>query len=169
TTDHKRVGVRYIVTSFGFFILAGLNAGLMRLQLARPENHIVEPDRYDQLFTVHGTAMMFLFAVPMMNALGIYFVPLMVGARNIAFPRLNAFGYWVYLIGGCLLFGALYLNTAPDTGWFAYVPLSGPAYSPGKRVDIWAQMVTFTEIAALVASVEVIVTVFEDRAPWMSL
>src|SRR6266487_2348451 len=93
TTDHKRVGLRYIITSFVFFVLAGLDAGVMRLQLARPENHIVGPDRYDQLFTVHGTAMMFLFAVPMMGALGLYFVPLMVGARNIAFPRLNAFGY----------------------------------------------------------------------------
>jgi len=169
TTDHKRVGLRYIITSFAFFILAGLNAGLMRLQLARPESHIVGPDRYDQLFTVHGTAMMFLFAVPMMTALGLYFVPLMVGARNIAFPRLNAFGYWTYLIGGCLLFGALYLNTGPDTGWFAYVPLSGPAFSPGKRVDIWAQMVTFTEIAALVGAIEIIVTVFKNRAPGMSL
>ncbi len=169
TTDHKRIGLRYILTAFIFFILAGLNAGLMRLQLARPESHIVGPDLYGQLFTVHGTAMMFLFAVPMMTALGIYFVPLMIGARNVAFPRLNAFGYWVYLIGGCLLFGALYLNTAPDTGWFAYVPLSGPAYSPAKRVDIWAQLITFTEIAGLVAAVEIIVTVFKNRAPGMSL
>ncbi len=169
TTDHKRIGLRYILTAFIFFILAGLNAGLMRLQLAWPESHIVGPDRYGQLFTVHGTAMMFLFAVPMMTALGIYFVPLMIGARNVAFPRLNAFGYWVYLIGGCLLFGALYLNTAPDTGWFAYVPLSGPAYSPAKRVDIWAQLITFTEIAGLVAAVEIIVTVFKNRAPGMSL
>ncbi|HEU4699150.1 MAG TPA: cytochrome c oxidase subunit I [Gemmatimonadales bacterium] len=169
TTDHKRIGLRYIITAFVFFLLAGLNAALMRLQLARPESHIVGPDRYDQLFTTHGTAMMFLFAVPMVIALGLYFVPLMIGARNVAFPRLNAYGYYTYLIGGILLFVQLYLNSGPDTGWFAYVPLSGPQFSPGKRVDTWAQMVTFTEIAGLVGAVEIIVTVFKNRAPGMSL
>ncbi len=94
--------------------------------------------------------MMFLFAVPIMTAMGLYFVPLMVGTRNVAFPRLNAFGYWTYLVGVVFLYVSLFANTGPDTGWFAYVPLSGPAYSPGHRVDVWAQVVTFTEIAALV-------------------
>ena len=169
TVDHKRIGIRYMVTAFVFFLLGGLNAGLMRLQLSQPENGLLGPDRYSQLFTMHGTTMMFLFAVPMMTALGIYFVPLMVGARDVAFPRLNAFGYWVYLIGGLLLYAGLFTNTGPDTGWFSYVPLAGPEYTPGKRADVWAQTVTFTEIAALIASVEIIATIFKHRAPGMSL
>jgi cytochrome c oxidase subunit I+III len=152
-----------------WFLLAGLNAAVMRLQLARPENGIVGPDRYNQLFTVHGTAMMFLFAVPVMTAFSTYLVPLMVGTREVAYPRLNAFGYWVFLIGGLFLFTGLYTNTGPDTGWFAYVPLSGPEYAPGKRVDVWAQVVTFTEISALVAAVEMIVTILKLRAPGMSI
>lgn len=169
TVDHKSIGKRYITTAFIWFLLAGVNAALMRLQLMRPENGILGPDQYNQTFTVHGTGMMFLFAVPIMEAFALYLVPLMVGTRNIAYPRLNAFGYWVFLTGGLLLFISFYLNTGPDTGWFAYVPLSGPEYAPGKRVDVWAQLVTFTEIAALVASVEIIVTVFKQRAPGMKL
>ncbi len=169
TVDHKSIGKRYITTAFIWFLLAGVNAALMRLQLMRPENGILGPDQYNQTFTVHGTAMMFLFAVPIMEAFALYLVPLMVGTRNIAYPRLNAFGYWVFLTGGLFLFISFYLNTGPDTGWFAYVPLSGPEYAPGKRVDVWAQMVTFTEIAALVASVEIIATVFKQRAPGMKL
>jgi cytochrome c oxidase subunit I+III len=169
STNHKDIGLRYIVTAFTFFGLAGILALLMRLQLAFPENRFIGPDLYNQLFTVHGTTMMFLFAVPVMEGIGIYLVPLMVGTRNVAFPRLNAFGYFIYLIGGILLYAALFLNTGPDTGWFSYVPLSGPQYSSGKRVDIWAQMITLTEISALVGGVQIITTVFKQRAPGMSL
>jgi cytochrome c oxidase subunit 1 len=169
SVDHKSIGKRYIVTCFAWFALAGINAAIMRLQLARPESHIVGPDRYNQLFTVHGSAMMFLFAVPVMTAFATYLVPLMVGTREVAYPRLNNFGYYTFLIGGLFLFAGLYTNTGPDTGWFAYVPLSGPEYAPGKRVDVWAQVVTFTEIAALVAAVEMIVTILKMRAPGMSL
>jgi cytochrome c oxidase subunit I+III len=168
-TNHKSVAMRYIITAFIFFLLGGILAALMRIQLARPENTFLGPDLYNQIFTTHGSTMMFLFAVPIMEALGLYFVPLMIGTRNVAFPKLNLFGYYVYLIGGILLYGAFLLNVGPDTGWFSYVPLSGPDYSPGKRVDIWAQMITFTEIAALVAAVEIIVTTFKQRAPGMSL
>jgi len=167
--DHKVIGKRYIITAFLMFIAGGLEAALMRAQLARPESSLIGPDRYNQLFTTHGTTMMFLFAVPMMTAMGVYFVPLMVGARSIAFPRLNAFGYWTYVVGVVFMYVSLFLNMGPDAGWFAYVPLSGPAYSPGHRVDVWAQVVTYTEIAALVAAVNVIVTVFKMRAPGMSL
>jgi cytochrome c oxidase subunit 1 len=169
STDHKSIGKRYIVTAFVFFLLGGIEAAMMRAQLARPENDLIGPDLYNQLFTVHGSTMMFLFAVPMVTALGIYFVPLMIGARNVAFPRLNAYGYWVYLIGGVLMYAGLFTNTGPDGGWFSYPPLTGPEFSPGKRIDIWAQTVTFTEIAALVASVELIVTIFKARAPGMGL
>ena len=169
TLDHKRIGKRYIVTAFIFFILGGINAALMRMQLSSPENGLIGPDRYNQIFTMHGTTMMFLFAVPIMLGMGIYFVPLMIGARNVAFPRLNAYGYWVYLIGGMLLYAGFLLNTGPDSGWFSYVPLAGPEYSPGKRTDLWAQTVTFTEISALITAAEIIVTTFKHRAPGMSL
>jgi cytochrome c oxidase subunit I+III len=169
SVDHKSVAKRYIVTSFVFFILAGLQAAMMRAQLSRPENHVLGPDAYNQFFTVHGVTMMFLFAVPIMEAMGLYFVPLMIGARNVAFPRLNAYGYWVFLAGGLFLYIAFFLNTGPDVGWFGYVPLSGPEFSPGKRADVYAQSITFTEIAALVGAVELIVTTFKNRAPGMTL
>jgi cytochrome c oxidase subunit I+III len=169
TLDHKRIAIRYVVTAMVFFALGGLAALVMRTQLAQPESGLVGPDRYNQLFTVHGTNMMFLFAVPVMLALGLYFVPLMVGARNVAYPRLNAFGYWCYLIGGVLLWVALALDMAPDQGWFSYVPLAGPQYSPGKRADVWAQVITFTEIAGLISAVEIIVTALKLRAPGMTV
>src|ERR1700710_2649632 len=118
---------------------------------------------------MHGANMMFLFAVPVMEAMAVYLVPLMVGTRNIAFPRLNAFSYWMFLAGGTLLWIAFALDMGPDVGWFAYVPLSGPQYAAGKRADIWAQMITFTEVSALAVAVEIVVTVFKQRAPGMSL
>jgi cytochrome c oxidase subunit I len=167
--DHKIVGRRYIITAFVFLFLAGIAGAAMRLQLARPESKLMGPDLYNQIFTMHGTTMMFLFAVPVMEAFAVYLVPLMVGTRAIAFPRLNAFSYFVYLFGGIFIWVAFLLNVGPDAGWFAYVPLSGPEFAPGKRVDVWAQMITFTEVAALAVSVEIIVTVFKQRAPGMTL
>lgn len=169
TVDHKVVARRYIVTAFVFLILGGLLAIVMRLQLATPEARFIDPDRYNQIFTMHGANMMFLFAVPVMEAMAVYFVPLMVGTRNIAFPRLNAYSYWVFLVGGLLLWVSFVLDSAPDVGWFAYVPLAGPEYGAGKRADIWAQMITFTELSALSIAVEIVVTVFKQRAPGMSL
>jgi cytochrome c oxidase subunit 1 len=169
TVDHKIIGRRYIVTAFVFLALGGILAILMRVQLARPEARLIGPDRYNQIFTMHGTNMMFLFAVPVMEAMAVYLVPLMVGTRNIAFPRLNAFSYWMFLAGGALLWVAFALDMGPDVGWFAYVPLSGPQYAPGKRADIWAQMITFTEVSALAVSVEIVVTILKQRAPGMSL
>jgi cytochrome c oxidase subunit 1 len=169
TVNHKSIAKRYIITTFLMFIAGGLEAAAIRMQLAQPENTLIGPDRYNQIFTTHGTTMMFLFAVPMMNAMGLYFVPLMVGARNVAFPRLNAFGYWTYLVGVVFLYVSFVLNMGPDAGWFSYVPLAGPQYSPGHRVDVWAQVVTFTEIAAIAAAVNIIVTAFRLRAPGMTL
>src|SRR3982750_1562058 len=166
---HKTIGKRYLVTAFGFFVAAGVLAALMRLQLARPESTLIGPDLYNQLFTTHGTAMMFLFAVPVMQAMASYLVPLMVGARSIAFPRMNAYAYWIYLFGGLMLYVAFALDIGPDAGWFAYVPLSGPDYSPGKRVDMWAQMITFTEASGLLSAIVLITTVFKLRAPGMTL
>ena len=168
-TDHKHIALRYIVTAFVFFIFGGIEAALMRIQLARPDNHFLSPDKYNQIFTVHGTTMMFLFAVPIVTALGIYLVPLMIGARDVAYPRLNLYGYWTYLIGGILLYVGFLLNVGPDAGWFSYVPLAGPGFSPGKRVDIWAQMITFTELSGLAGAIVIIGTVFKMRAPGMTL
>jgi len=169
TVDHKQIGLRYIKTAFFFFFLSGLLALTMRLSLAFPQWHLLGPDLYNQFFTTHGTAMMFLFAVPVMQAFALYLVPLMIGTRNLAFPRLNAYGYFTYLFGGLLLYGGFVLNIGPDAGWFAYTPLSGPDYGPGKRVDLWSQVVTLTEISAIIAAVEIITTVFKQRAPGMSL
>ena len=167
--DHKHIGVRYVLTALVFFVLGGLEALAMRIQLAKPENTFLNPDLYNQFFTMHGTTMMFLFAVPVMMGAGILLVPLMIGTRDVAFPRLNAFGYYMYLFGGLLLYGGFLTNTGPDAGWFAYTPLSGPEYSPGKRVDVWAQTITFTEFAMLICAVNLITTIFKQRAPGMSL
>ena len=168
-TTHQEIGKRYILTAFFFLLLGGVEALLMRLQLAVPDNTVLGPLRYNQTFTMHGTTMMFLFAVPVMEGMGVYLVPLMLGTRNVAFPKLNAFGYWMYLAGGLFLYIAALTNTLPDAGWFAYPPLSGPQFSPGKGVDVWAQMITFTEISAMCVAVELIVTILRMRAPGMSL
>ena len=167
--DHKTIGRRFILTTFAFFLLGGILAVLMRVQLARPENTFLDPDLYNQLFSLHGTTMMFLFAVPVMEAMAIYLVPLMIATREIAFPRLAAFNYWVFLFGGAMIYIAFLLNIGPETGWFSYVPLAGPEYSPGKRADFWAQMITFTELSALGVAVQLIVTILKQRAPGMSL
>lgn len=167
--NHRMIGRRFIVTSFIFFLMSGIESLLLRTQLAVPENDFLTPDHYNQLFTMHGSTMMFFFAVPMMEGLGIYLVPLMIGTRDMAFPRLNAFGYYVYLIAGVSLYAAGFLGHAPDGGWFAYVPLTLKQFSPGLGMDFWATMITFIEISALVAAVELIVTVFKQRAPGMSL
>ncbi len=167
--NHRTVGAKYIVTGILFFVLAGIAALLMRIQLLFPENTFLNPDLYNQLFTLHGTTMMFLFAVPIMEGIGIYLIPLLIGSRDMAFPRLNAFGYFVYLISGIVLYFSLLIGSAPDGGWFAYVPLTGPEYSPGMGIDFYTTLITFLEVAALVAAVELIVTILKMRAPGMSL
>jgi len=169
TVDHKRVGRRYIATALVFFVIAGILAMLMRIQLSEPENTFLGPDRYNQLFSMHGSMMMFLFAVPVMEAVAVYIVPLMVGARNISFPRLNAFSYWIYLFGGIMILAAFLMDVGPEAGWTGYVPLSSSDFSAGKRTDFWAQMITFTEVAALCIAVELVATILAMRAPGMTL
>jgi cytochrome c oxidase subunit I len=169
TVDHKEIGRRYLVTALIFLALGGALAMLMRMQLARPDNALIGASRYNELFTMHGSTMMFLFAVPIMEGIAVYIVPLMLGTRSTGFPRLNAFSYFMYLFGGLLLWVAFVLNVGPDVGWFAYVPLSGPEFSPGKRADIWAQMITFTEVSALAAAVVLVCTILKMRAPGMTL
>jgi cytochrome c oxidase subunit I+III len=167
--NHKTIARRFVVTTVLFFAGGGLLAVLMRLQLARPGNTLMGPDLYNQVFTMHGTTMMFLFAVPVMQAVAVYLVPLMVGTRSVAFPRLNAFGFWIFLFGGLMLFIAFLGNSGADAGWFSYVPLAGPDFSPGKRVDFWAQMITYTELSAIIEAIVVITTVLKLRAPGMTL
>src|SRR3954471_13411929 len=166
---HTAIGIRFVVTAFAFFIAGGIEAAMMRLQLAHADSHLIGPDLYNRLFTTHGSTMMFLFAVPVMQGVGTYLVPLMIGARNLAFPRLSAYSYFTYVIGGLLLYAGFAFDAGPDAGWFAYTPLSGPAFAPGKRVDVWAQMITFTELSALATAVNLIVTIFKHRAPGMTI
>jgi cytochrome c oxidase subunit I+III len=167
--NHRSIGLRYIVTAFLFFLAAGIQALVMRVQLAQPGLSVLSPEAFNQFMTMHGSTMMFLFAVPMMEGLGIYVVPLMIGARDMAYPRLNAFGYWVYLISGLTLYTGFLAGRGPDGGWFNYVPLTGPGFSPGVGIDFWVTTITFVEVAALVAAVELIVTIFKMRAPGMSV
>jgi cytochrome c oxidase subunit I+III len=169
TVDHKIIAKRYIITAMIFFALAGILAALMRVQLWHADSELISADRYNQIFSMHGTTMMFLFAVPIMEAMAVYLVPLMCGTRAISFPRLNAFSYWVYLFGGIMLWVAFAMNVGPETGWFSYVPLAGPEFSAGKRTDFWAQMITFTEVAALAVAVELVATILKQRAPGMTL
>ena len=167
--NHKAISRRFIITTLGFFAAGGILAALMRMQLMRPDNTLIGPDLYNQLFSLHGTTMMFLFAVPVMQAVAIYVVPLMIGARTIAFPRMNAFAYWIFLFGGLMIYTAFLFNTGPDAGWFAHAPLTEKPYSPGKRIDFWAQMITFTEISALLEAIIIITSIFKLRAPGMAL
>jgi cytochrome c oxidase subunit I+III len=167
--NHRSIGKRYVVTALCFFLLAGLQALLMRIQLAQPGLNIIDAENYRQLFTMHGLTMMFFFAVPIMEGVGMYLVPLMIGARDMALPRLNAFGYYVYLIAGTVLYLGWFMGLAPNSGWFNYVPLAGREHEPGLNIDLWATMITFIEVAALVAAVGMIVTIFRQRVPGMTL
>ena len=167
--NHKNIGARYIVTGFMFFAFAGIAALLMRTQLAVPENTFLNANQYNQLFTIHGVTMMFLFAVPIMLGVGIYFVPLMIGARDVPFPKANAFGYYLYLFSGIVLWLSLVLGTGPDGGWFAYTPLTESRYTPTYGMDVYQQLINGTEIAAVIAATELIILIFKFRAPGMSL
>ena len=169
TVDHKEIGRRYIFTALGFLAAAGLLALHMRMQLMFPDNDILGPSAFNEAFTMHGTTMMFLFAVPVMQGVQIYLTPIMVGTRAMAFPRLTAFSYYMYLFGGLFLWAGHFLHFGPDNGWFNYVPLSGPQYGVGKRSDAWAQTITFTEVAALAVAVTLVATIFKQRAPGMTL
>lgn len=169
TVDHKRIAARYVVTAMLLMFLAGMLALDMRWQLSTAENTRMGPQLYNESFSLHGSTMLFLVSVPVMEAMAFWLVPLMLGQRNMAFPRLGAFSYWLYLGGVLTLWISHALDITPDLGWFEYPPLSGPAYSPGHRADIWAQMITFTEVAALAASVNVAATILKMRPPGMTL
>jgi cytochrome c oxidase subunit I+III len=167
--NHKQIGARFIVTAFVFLLVGGAAAVVMRTQLATAEAEVVGPAVYNELFTMHGTTMLFLFAVPILEGIAMYFVPLMIGARDLPFPRLNAFGYWAYLFGGLLLYASIVTGSVPDGGWYNYVPLAGPEFSPGSNIDYWLLGVTFLEISGIVGAIELVVVILRHRAPGMSL
>jgi cytochrome c oxidase subunit 1 len=176
TVDHKRLGLMYIVTALGFFVVAGLMASVIRLQLAFANNHVVGPDTFNRLFTMHGTTMVFLVGMPFVAGLSNYLVPLMIGARDMAFPRLNAFGYWIFLFGGLLLYfsyigggGLSGHGSAPDVGWFAYAPLTSKAFSRGASTDFWILGILVAGIGSVASALNVIVTTVSMRCPGMTL
>ncbi|MEW6155379.1 MAG: cytochrome c oxidase subunit I [Actinomycetota bacterium] len=167
--NHKDIGKRFVVTAFIFLLVGGAEALLLRLQLGTAESSLLSPELYNQIFTMHGTTMMFLFAVPILEGLAMYLVPLKIGTRDMPFPRLNAFGYWCYLFGGVLLHWSFLTGSVPDGGWFAYTPLSGPEFSPGSSLDYWLLGVTFVEVSGIVGALELLVLILKQRAPGMSL
>jgi cytochrome c oxidase subunit I+III len=167
--NHKQIGARFIWTGIAFLLLGGVEGLLIRLQLARSESTLLSPEAYNQTFTLHGTTMMFLFAVPVLEGLAMYLTPLQVGTRDLPLPRLNALGYWLYLAGGLLLNWSILTGSIPDGGWFAYVPLSSAEFSPTRSIDYWLLGVTFVEIAGIIGAVELIVLILRFRAPGMSL
>ena len=167
--NHTIIGRRFIIAAFVFFGIGGVLAMLIRAQLASPHSAFLGSETYNQVFTMHGTVMMFLFAIPMFEGLAMYLLPKMLGARDMAFPRLSAYGFWCYVFGGSILIAGLVLGLAPDGGWFMYTPLSSRTYTPGINADIWLIGITFVEISALSAAIEIIVTIFKLRAPGMSL
>ena len=169
TVDHKRIGIRYVVTSLIFFAISGCFALVMRVQLATPNAHVLTPEQYNELFTMHGTTMIFLFNTPVLAGFGNYLVPLQLGARDMAFPRLNAFSYWIFVLGGLMMYAGFAFGTAPDGGWFAYAPLTDSLFSPGKGMDFWAVGVVFVGISTTVGAINFLVTTFKCRAPGMSI
>jgi cytochrome c oxidase subunit I len=169
TVDHKRIGILYGVTAFAFFLVGGVEALLIRGQLATPNGSVLSAEEYNQLFTMHGTTMVFLVVMPLAAAFGNYLVPLMIGTRDVAFPRLNAFGYWAFLAGGLFLYSSFLLGGAPNGGWFAYAPQTIGQFNPGNGIDFWLIGLVITGIASLTAAINFIVTSLNLRAPGMTL
>jgi len=169
TVDHKKIGIMYLVTSFFFFLVGGSLALLIRLQLAGPDGLVLSNDLYNQAFTMHATIMVFLVVMPLNAGLGNYLVPLMIGARDMAFPKLNALSYWLYLFGGLFISSSYFLGGAPDTGWFAYAPLTERPYSVNHAMDFWGLAILILGISTTIGSINFIVTVAQMRAKGMTL
>jgi cytochrome c oxidase subunit I+III len=167
--NNTHIGVFYIATALLFFVLAGVLALLMRAQLAVPDNDLLSAGTYNQLFTMHGTVMMFLFAVPIVEAVAVYLLPGMLGARDLPFPRLSAYAFWAYAIGGLAFFCTIFFGASPDGGWFMYPPLTGKEHSPGIGADWWLLGIGFIEISAIAGAIELIIGILFTRAPGMTL
>jgi cytochrome c oxidase subunit I+III len=169
TVDHKRIGLLYFFTSLVFFGAGGIEALLIRTQLAGPNGTVLSPEAYNQVMTMHGVTMIFLFVIPMTTgAFGNYLLPLMLGARDLAFPRLNALSYWLFLGSGIFIYAGLLLRKAPDCGWFCYAPLNTKDYDPGLNADFYALGLIFNGMATMAGALNFIVTIFKLRAPGMS-
>jgi cytochrome c oxidase subunit 1 len=169
TVDHKKLGIMYSAAALFFFVVGGIEALLIRAQLAGPDGTVLSADKYNQMFTMHATTMVFLFVMPMAAGLANYFVPLQIGARDVAFPRINAFGFWCFLFGGIFLNTSWILGGAADGGWFMYAPNSSVPFSPTHGVDFWGIGLQITGIASLTGAINLIVTVLNMRAPGMKL
>ncbi|MGI8959740.1 MAG: cytochrome c oxidase subunit I [Bryobacteraceae bacterium] len=176
TVDHKRLGLMYVIATLVFLVIAGLMASVMRLQLAVPNNHVVGPATFNRLFTMHGTTMVFLVGMPLVAGMSNYLIPLMIGARDMAFPRLNAFGFWIFLFGGLLLYfsylggsGLSGAGSAPDVGWFAYSPLTEKPFSHGASTDFWCLGVLVSGLGSTASAINVIATCVCMRCPGMTL
>src|SRR2546430_6019757 len=169
TVDHKRIAVLYMLTALFFFVVGGVEALFIRLQLAVPNNHFLHPDTFNQLFTMHGTTMIFLVVMPVVFGLANYVLPLQIGARDMAFPRLNAFGFWLVQFGRILLHFSVLAGGAPAVGWFSYAPLSETPYSSTLGVDYWAVALFVLGIGSISFAINVIATVISRRAPGMTM
>ncbi len=169
TVDHKHIGIRYIVTAFMFLLLGGIEALIMRLQLAGPDKTLLTPDQYDQLFSTHGMTMIFLYASPILSGFSNYLWPLLFGSRDMAFPRLNALSYWIYLAAGLFLYAGFLSGNGPNDGWFNYVPYASRDYNPGLNEDFYSLGMVFLGISVTVGAANFIVTAMRTRAPGMSI
>jgi cytochrome c oxidase subunit 1 len=169
TVDHKRIGTLYLWTALGFFLIGGIEAAIMRAQLMGPNGKLVSAEVFNQLFTMHGTTMVFLVIMPLSAAFFNYLIPLQIGARDVAFPRLNAFSYWVYLFGGLFMTVPIFFNAAPDGGWFGYAPLTTMQFSSGLNIDFWVLGLQILGVSSLAAAFNFITTIINMRAPGMSL
>jgi cytochrome c oxidase subunit I len=168
TIDHKKIGILYTTAALFFFLVGGIEAMLIRLQLVAPNGKILNPDLYNQIFTMHGTTMVFMAVMPFAIGIGNYLVPLMLGAHDVAFPRLNALSFWVFLFGGLVMYASFLAGGAPNVGWFSYAPLTETAFSPGKGMDYWSLGVVLLGIATTVGSINFMVTIIQLRAPGMT-
>jgi len=169
TVDHKKIGFRYLTTSLAFLVLGGVEALVMRLQLAHAESTLLTPEAYNQFFTMHGVTMILWYAAPVLAGFANYLVPLLIGARDMAFPRLNAFSYWVFLCSGIFLYASVFVGQAPNGGWFAYVPLTLDDYSPGFNMDFYALALLFLTVSTTVGAINFIATIMRLRAPGMTI
>ncbi|MGH7720816.1 MAG: cytochrome c oxidase subunit I, partial [Gemmatimonadaceae bacterium] len=167
TVDHKKIGQLYMYSALGFFLIGGLEALLIRVQLMGPNRDVLSAEAYNQLFTMHGTTMIFLAVMPLSAAFFNYVIPLQIGARDVAFPRLNAFSYWVFLLGGLFMNASFLFGAAPDGGWFGYTPLTTRTYSPGLNQDFWVIGLQILGVSSLAASFNFITTIINMRAPGM--
>src|SRR6201997_2158811 len=169
SVDHKEIGIRYIITAFAFLILGGVEALVFRLQISWSNEHLLTPEQYDQMFTMHGMTMIFLYAGPVLSGFSNYLWPLLLGARDMALPRLNAVSYWIYLFAGIFLYAAFAAGFGPNDGWFNYVPYAARAYNNGPNIDMYALGMILLGISTTVGAINFIVTFLRRRCPGMSI